>query len=157
VIGEQHTDPVRVGAIGRGNISNVYLANCRDLLANLDVVAIADLDADRARTQAGQYDITETLRPECVISDPRVEEILNLTPPTARFETVEPTIAQGTSVVTEKPIASLPAQGDELARLAAERGVLLGCASDTFLGAGLQTCRRLFDAGAIGEPVGAGT
>ena len=31
----------------------------------------------------------------------------------------------------------------------------IGCAPDTFLGGGLQTCRRLIDEGAIGQPVGA--
>jgi predicted dehydrogenase len=39
---------------------------------------------------------------------------------------------------------------------AAERtGLRVGCAPDTFLGAGLQTCRRLLDSGAIGEPLAA--
>ena len=35
-------------------------------------------------------------------------------------------------------------------------GVLVGCAPDTFLGGGQQTCRKLLDDGAIGRPV-AGT
>ena len=38
---------------------------------------------------------------------------------------------------------------------AERRGLLVGCAPDTFLGAGLQTCRKLVDDGWIGEPVGA--
>lgn len=39
--------------------------------------------------------------------------------------------------------------------LAKARGLRIGCAPDTFLGAGIQQCRKLIDAGAIGEPVGA--
>ncbi|MCU0487196.1 MAG: Gfo/Idh/MocA family oxidoreductase, partial [Anaerolineales bacterium] len=39
--------------------------------------------------------------------------------------------------------------------LAADKGLRVGCAPDTFLGAGLQTCRKLIDEGAIGDPVGA--
>jgi predicted dehydrogenase len=39
--------------------------------------------------------------------------------------------------------------------LAAERKLLVGCAADTFLGGGIQTCRKLIDEGAIGKPVGA--
>jgi predicted dehydrogenase len=38
---------------------------------------------------------------------------------------------------------------------AAERGLRVGCAPDTFMGAGLQTCRKLIDDGAIGTPVAA--
>jgi predicted dehydrogenase len=37
--------------------------------------------------------------------------------------------------------------------VAAERGLRIGCAPDTFLGGGLQTCRKIMDEGIIGEPV----
>ena len=47
------------------------------------------------------------------------------------------------------------AEGRELAALAAEKGLALGGAPDTFLGAGLQTCRKLIEDGYIGRPVGA--
>jgi len=39
--------------------------------------------------------------------------------------------------------------------LAREKGLRVGSAPDTFLGGGLQTCRKLIDDGAIGEPVAA--
>jgi predicted dehydrogenase len=39
--------------------------------------------------------------------------------------------------------------------LAAARGLRVGCAPDTFLGGGLQTCRKLIDDGWIGQPVAA--
>jgi len=39
--------------------------------------------------------------------------------------------------------------------LAREKGLRVGCAPDTFLGGGLQTCRKLIDDGMIGEPIGA--
>jgi predicted dehydrogenase len=37
--------------------------------------------------------------------------------------------------------------------VAAERDLRIGCAPDTFLGGGLQTCRKIMDEGIIGEPV----
>jgi predicted dehydrogenase len=42
-----------------------------------------------------------------------------------------------------------------LLALAAERGVLVGGAPDTFLGGGLQTARQLIDEGVIGLPIAA--
>ena len=39
--------------------------------------------------------------------------------------------------------------------LAQEKGLLIGGAPDTFMGAGIQTCRKLIDDGFIGQPVGA--
>ena len=45
--------------------------------------------------------------------------------------------------------------GAKVIAAAKEKGVLVGCAPDTFLGAGIQTCRKLIDDGWIGEPVAA--
>ncbi|MEN8184755.1 MAG: Gfo/Idh/MocA family oxidoreductase, partial [Myxococcota bacterium] len=59
------------------------------------------------------------------------------------------------SVYSEKPLGLELTEGRHLLEAAAKQGVRLGCAPDTFLGAGLQTCRKLIDEGAIGEPVAA--
>ncbi len=40
-------------------------------------------------------------------------------------------------------------------RLAKEKKLRVGCAPDTFLGGGIQTCRKLIDDGWIGQPVAA--
>jgi len=37
----------------------------------------------------------------------------------------------------------------------AKKGLRIGCAPDTFMGAGYQTCRKLIEDGAIGKPVAA--
>ena len=61
----------------------------------------------------------------------------------------------GKHVYSEKPLAATLEEGRELVRLAQEKNLLLGGAPDTFLGAGIQTCRKLIDSGFIGEPIGA--
>ena len=38
--------------------------------------------------------------------------------------------------------------------LAKEKGLSIGGAPDTFMGASIQTCRKLIDDGFIGEPLG---
>jgi predicted dehydrogenase len=58
-------------------------------------------------------------------------------------------------VYAEKPFAIQKADGYQMLQLAREKGLRIGCAPDTFLGGGLQTCRKLIDAGAIGYPVAA--
>jgi predicted dehydrogenase len=45
--------------------------------------------------------------------------------------------------------------GRQVLAAAREKGVRVGCAPDTFLGGGLQTCRKLIDEGWIGQPVAA--
>jgi hypothetical protein len=44
---EDSVRKVKVGLIGCGNISDIYLKNARDVFPVLDVVACADLDGDR--------------------------------------------------------------------------------------------------------------
>lgn len=90
-----------------------------------------------------------------LFADPAVDIVLNLTRPYEHFEVSRAALLAGKHVYSEKPLAADLAEGRELVRLAEEKGLLLGGAPDTFLGAGLQTCRRLIDDGYIGEPVGA--
>ncbi|MHC4983111.1 MAG: Gfo/Idh/MocA family protein, partial [Planctomycetota bacterium] len=59
------------------------------------------------------------------------------------------------NVYNEKPLTITREDGRELLRTAEKNNVLVGCAPDTFLGGGIQTCRKLIDDGAIGEPVAA--
>jgi predicted dehydrogenase len=62
-------------------------------------------------------------------------------------------IAAHKHVYSEKPLALTREEGQQILAAAREKGVRVGCAPDTFLGAGGQTCRRLIDSGVIGEPI----
>ena len=62
-------------------------------------------------------------------------------------------LGAGKHVWNEKPITADLASGEALVAQADAAGLLLGCAPDTFLGPGLQTVRRLIEAGAIGTPL----
>ena len=46
------------------------------------------------------------------------------------------------------------AEGKELVRLAEERGLWIGGAPDTFMGAGIQSCRNFIDEGKMGDVFG---
>jgi predicted dehydrogenase len=92
---------------------------------------------------------------EQLLADPSIEIVLNLTVPKAHAEVALAAIEAGKSVYNEKPLAVEVDAAATMLRRAKEKGVLVGCAPDTFLGAGLQTCRKLIDDGWIGEPVAA--
>jgi predicted dehydrogenase len=147
------TEPLRVGLIGCGVISGVYLQN--SLAApHPHIVACADVDHERARACAREYGI-DALSPEALLADPAVECVLDLTPPSAHFDIGLAAVRAGKHVYQEKPLAAGLEEGRRLLREAEAAGVRVGCAPDTFLGAGLQTVRRILDTGGIGEPVGA--
>ncbi len=146
--------PLRIGIVGCGNISGIYLKNLTSY-PDTRVVACADLDLDRAKAAADQYGVPKACTTEELLNDPDIELVLNLTVPKAHFQVAKALLSAGKHVYNEKPLTVTRPDALELLRLAEERGLKIGCAPDTFLGAGLQTCRKLIDDGAIGEPIGA--
>ena len=146
-------DAVGVGVVGCGTISEAYLRNL-PRWGNLRLVAVADLVPAMAERRGAQFGVPAVPVAD-LLADPAVAVVLNLTVPRAHAEVSLAAIAAGKSVHVEKPLATSLADGRRVVEEARRRGVLVGCAPDTFLGAGLQTCRALLDAGAVGAPVAA--
>jgi len=145
---------VNLGVIGAGNISGIYLemGQTFDLL---NITAVADLIPERAQAQAEKYHIPKACSVEALLADPEIEIVLNLTIPNAHAEVAFKALEAGKSVYNEKPLAITRQDGQNMLALARQKGLLVGGAPDTFLGGGLQTCRKVIDDGWIGEPVAA--
>ena len=141
-----------VGVIGAGKISEQYLENMTKF-PDLEVVIVADLFEDRAAEQARVYGVPDSGAPEAALQHPDVDIIINLTIPQAHAEVSSAAIAAGKHVWTEKPFATTREDGLALLSEVAAAGVRIGGAPDTFLGAGLQTARRLIERGDIGTPL----
>jgi predicted dehydrogenase len=146
--------PVKVGVVGCGNISGIYLQAGQTFDA-IEIVACADLILERAREQAARYGVPRACATEELLADPNIEIVVNLTTPGAHGEVGLQAIQAGKSIHNEKPLALTRDEGRRLLKGAAARGLRVGCAPDTFLGGGLQTCRKLIDDGEIGVPIGA--
>lgn len=146
---------VGVGIVGCGTISAVYLKNLTTLFHASEVVACADLLRDRAEARAAEFKIPRALSVEELLADERVQIVLNLTIPASHADVSERALAAGKCVYGEKPLATTREHGKRIIDLAARAKLLVGSAPDTFLGAGLQTCRKLIDDGWIGRPVAA--
>jgi predicted dehydrogenase len=146
--------PLRVGVLGCGNISDTYLTRSAEFDA-LDVVACADLDQARAEAQAARYGV-RALSPEDLLADPGIDLVINLTPPTTHAAVGRAVLEAGKHLYTEKPLGVTLEEGRALAAASAAARRRIGCAPDTFLGGGHQLARRLVDEGAVGRPV-AGT
>jgi len=144
--------PVRVALVGCGYISGIYLENA-PRWGNLEIVAVADLLPEHARRRGGEFGIPAATVDDA-LADPAVELVVNLTIPAAHAEVALAAVRAGKAVYNEKPLAVSLEDGRRIVSEARARGVPVGCAPDTFLGGGLQTCRDLLDAGAVGTPVG---
>jgi predicted dehydrogenase len=143
----------RLAVVGCGVISRTY-GHTLGMFDWIDVVACTDAFPDRAEERAESWG-ARALTFEAILEDPEIDAIVNLTPPQMHASVDRAALAAGKAVFSEKPLGITYEEGAELVALAAREGLRLGCAPDTFLGAGLQTCRAVIDRGDIGEPLAA--
>lgn len=142
---------LRVGIVGAGNISSIYCENLSKF-PSIDLVGIADLDQSKSSSQAEKYGIRSFSVDELIASE-EVDLILNITIPAAHGPVALQTLENGKHVYNEKPLAINREQSRQMLELAAQKGLRVGCAPDTFLGAAHQKARALIEEGAIGIPV----
>lgn len=145
---------VKIGIIGCGKISNIYLEQSRTFDI-LEVKAVSDIDPQRAKAKAQEQNVPCVYSIDEMLADPEIEIVVNLTPPAAHAEIGLRAVEAGKSIYNEKPLCIFREDAFKMIKLAAEKGLRVGCAPDTFMGAGLQTCRKLIDDGVIGTPVAA--
>ncbi len=145
--------PFKVGLIGCGRISDIYLQNCARFAA-IDIVACASLDLDESRAKAAQHGIPVACRPDEICANSDIECVLNLTVPAVHAEITLAALDAGKHVYSEKPFVTDLKDGERILAIAREKGLTVGNAPDTFLGGRWQTCRKLLDQGLIGKPIG---
>ncbi len=141
---------MRVGIIGAGAISGIYIQNMIEKFPNLEVVSIAAAHLEHAREKAARFGLKATTV-EAMLADPSIDMIVNLTPVGAHYDLIHRALMAGKHVYTEKTITDDPKKARELLKLADRQGLYLGAAPDTFLGSSLQTARMAIDYGKIGE------
>lgn len=144
----------KIGVVGCGNISGIYLEMSQTFDV-LQVAACADLIMERAKAQAAKYGVPKACTVEELLADEEIEIVLNLTNPDAHALVGMKALEAGKSVYNEKPLAIERQEARRMLDTARARGLRVGGAPDTFLGGGLQTCRKLIDDGWIGQPIGA--
>ena len=147
---------VKIGIVGIGAISGIYLENITKMFKEIEIVGVCDLIAERAEKAVADYNIPKLYKDmHELFADPEVDIVLNLTRPYEHYDVSIAAIEAGKHVYSEKPLGATLDEGKQLVAAAKAKGTLIGGAPDTFLGAGIQTCRKLIDDGAIGTVVGA--
>lgn len=141
-----------IGVIGAGNISSIYLSNLQ-AFPQTRVVALADLDLSKARSKADEHGVAEVLTVEELLRRDDVVAVVNLTVPATHSSVGRRVLEAGKHLYNEKPFATTREDSAALLELARSKGLLVACAPDTVLGAGIQTVRELVDSGAIGQPL----
>lgn len=146
--------PMKTALIGCGMISHVYLENCCKRFNILEVVGCSDIKPERSAARAEEFGIRQMTNEE-IYNDSEIELIINTTYQASHYIVAKEALMAGKHVYNEKMLAVTFEEAEELVQIAEKKGLYLGCAPDTFLGAGLQTARVILDSGIIGTPVAA--
>lgn len=147
---------VKIGFVGCGCISGIYLQNLTKMFREVEIIGVCDLIRERAEKAVAEYNIPKLYEDMYeLFQDPEVDIVLNITRPYEHYEVTKQALLHGKHVYSEKPLSPDLNEARELVALAKEKNLLLGGAPDTFMGAGIQTCRHLIDSGFIGTPIGA--
>ena len=145
---------MNVGIIGCGNISSTYF-KAGSIFEIINIKACSDIIMEKAYERAKEFNIPNPCTVNELLSDPEIEIVLNLTTPGAHAEISLAALNAGKNVHSEKPLAATREDGKKILETAKRKKLLVGCAPDTFMGGGIQTCRKLIDDGWIGEPIAA--
>lgn len=141
---------VKTAVVGCGAISSIYIRNLKSLFTIIDLAALCNRTREKAEEKAARFGIPRVLTLEELAADPDIDLVVNLTPPGAHYEVTKQMLEAGKHVYCEKVFTADLTQARELAELARQKGLYLGVAPDTVLGAGIQTARRVIDTGLIG-------
>jgi len=143
--------PTVIGIIGCGNISDAYLRGAARS-RHVRVRAVADIRTDAATAKGREYGV-DAFSVDQLLAAADIEVVVNLTIPAAHAPVSLQIIEAGKHVYLEKPLATRFAEAKSVMQASLAKGLRVGCAPDTFLGAAHQACRYAIDDGRIGMPV----
>lgn len=140
-----------IGFVGAGFVFDCYMQT-HHLHPWLDIRGVFDRNPERLR-QVKQYFGVKTVDSlNAILESPDISVVLNLTNPADHFEVSKTLIEAGKHVYSEKPLATDVHLAQELARLADERGVQIGCAPSTLFGEAAQTLWQALRNNLVGQP-----
>ncbi len=141
-----------VGLVGLGSISRAHLAGYAGAADRATVVAVCDLDGDRAAAVAREFGARAYSRLGDLLADPDVEAVDLTLPHEVHYEAASAALASGRHVLVEKPLALTSDECRSLIEQARAASLTLGVAENTRFVAAYLAVERLLRSGALGEP-----
>lgn len=142
---------IRFGFIGAGQIAESSAAAINSH-SNASVVAIQDLNPERARTVAKQHAIGKTYaEPREIFSDPEVDAVYVAVPNKFHVPLTIEALKAGKHVILEKPFAMNYTEALEAAEAAKKSGKTLTLGMNLRFGAMQQKMKMLVEEGFFGE------
>lgn len=143
---------MRTVCIAGAGIGAAHLAGYAALPDRFRVVSVCDLDENRGRALAAQYDGAAYVRDlDAVLTDPDIDLIDICLPPHLHFTTAMSALDAGKIVVCEKPLVSSLAEADKLIARAESTGGHVFPVFQYRYGPGTAELHALINAGLAGR------
>jgi predicted dehydrogenase len=144
---------LRVGVIGAGLQGQSHLA-CYAVMPQVEIAAIADIDADKARAAAQKYAVPRWYESyEKMLDDAPLDAVSVVTPDDLHREPCLAAAAYGKHILVEKPLATTVADGEAIVAAARKAGVKLMTHFSNRWQLPMIVAKDAIAKGEMGEPV----
>jgi predicted dehydrogenase len=123
-------------------------------IADLQIVGLIDVDADRAHTRAREFGLHDShigTDLGAALSATNATAVFDVTPPQARLDIVKTALVHGCHVLTEKPMAANLDDARAIIKLAGERNRIHAVVQNRRYLANVRRIRRFVDTGRLGK------
>jgi predicted dehydrogenase len=146
---------LRAGLIGCGSLSLIGILPqlaLPDAKERLELVAVADVNAQRARETAARFGVPNAhADPADLLARDDIDLVLVITPIEYHYPLALAALRAGKHVYVQKTMATTYAEARELVETANVRGLTLVAAPGQMLAPAMQSMKRLVDEGALGN------
>ncbi|WP_026930821.1 Gfo/Idh/MocA family protein [Glycomyces tenuis] len=144
----------RAAIVGTGGIANRHAQSLAELGDRAELVAVAELDPDRAAAFAERHSVPAVYGgAEALFANERLDLVHVCTPPKAHAPLAIAAMRAGVPALVEKPTALSLSEMDELAKVQEATGTPVLTVFQHRYGAAAVRLRRLLRAGALGRPL----
>jgi len=144
--------PLRAAIIGTGGIAHAHAQAIRDLAPRIELVAVADLEPDRARAFAEQFGASAVFATsDDLLAAGGIDLVHVCTTPKTHAPLAIQAMRVGVPVVVEKPTALSLAEMDEIVRVSRETGIPALTVYQHRFGAAAQRLLRMVQSGTLGR------
>ena len=146
-----HNEPLSLAQIGCGYWSPNLLRNF-SALPGCRVKYVVDSVAERRAFVEANFPLSRAIDShDQVLQDPSIDGVVIATPAASHFSLAKQVLEAGKHVFVEKPLATMVAEVDELAQLAAHRNLAVMAGHTFIYNSAVRYVKRLIDSGEIGE------
>ncbi|RUU65257.1 Gfo/Idh/MocA family oxidoreductase [Mesorhizobium sp. M2C.T.Ca.TU.009.01.2.1] len=145
---------MKVVLVGCGAMSKQWLDAARRI-DGLAIAGLVDLDADRARARAREYDLGSAVigtSLDAVLDETKPDAVFDVVVPSARRDVALSAFAHHCHLLTEKPLADSPENARAIIAAARQAGRVHAVVQNRRYVANVRRIRRFLDSGAIGKP-----